>query len=82
MSAEPTPVGLSRDELRAVAAQVLLLRARELAAQEGITVEEASQKPPFAMTEAVLEYVALLIEANNRRLAEDLARQSRYSGPA
>lgn len=81
MSDEPTPVGLSRDELRAVAAQVLLLRARELAAQEGITVEEASQKAPFAMTEALLEYVALLIEANNRRLAEDLARPAHHSGP-
>jgi len=64
-------VGLSRDELRSVAAQLLTLRAEQLAAEEGIGVEEATQKAPFAMTEAILEYVILLVEANNRRLAED-----------
>ncbi len=65
-------VGLNRDELRSVAAQLLLRRAQQLADEDGITVEEASRKGPFAMTEAVLEYVILLIEANNRRLAEQL----------
>jgi hypothetical protein len=64
-------VGLSRDELRSVAAQLLTLRAEQLAAAEGIGVEEATRKAPLAMTEAILEYVVLLIEANNRRLAED-----------
>lgn len=70
MTGSPGQVGLSRDELRTVAAQLLTLRARQLADEEGISVEEASRKEPFAITEAVLEYVVLLIEANNRRLAE------------
>lgn len=64
-------VGLSRDELRTVAAQLLTRRAEQLADEEGISVEEASRKTPFAITEALLEYVVLLIEANNRRLADD-----------
>ncbi len=75
MTGAPGQVGLSRDELRTVAAQLLTLRARQLADEEGISVEEASQKTPFAMTEAVLEYVVLLIEANNRRLAEQLGAE-------
>ena len=64
-------VGLSRDELRTVAAQLLTRRAQQLADEEGISVEEASRKTPFAITEALLEYVVLLIEANNRRLADE-----------
>ncbi len=68
-------VGLSRDELRTVAAQLLLRRAQQLADEQGITVEEASRKDAFTMTEALLEYVILLIEANNRRLAEQLSAE-------
>ena len=68
-------IGLSRDELRTVAAQLLTLRAHELAEEEGSSVEEASRKVPFAITEAVLEYVVLLIEANNRRLAQQLSAE-------
>lgn len=73
MSGSEDRVGLSRDELRSVAAQLLALRARQLAEEEGISIEEASRKAPFAITEAVLEYVTLLIEANNRRLAEQMS---------
>lgn len=75
MSGDQREIGLSRDELRTVAAQLLTLRARQLADEEGISVEEATHKTPFAITEALLEYVVLLIEANNRRLAEDWAAQ-------
>lgn len=82
MTGSREEIGLSRDELRTVATQLLTLRARELAEAEGISVEEARQKGPFAITEAVLEYVALLIEANNRRLAEQLSaeREGRNAG--
>jgi tRNA A37 threonylcarbamoyltransferase TsaD len=64
-------VGLSRDELRTVAAQLLAQRAQEIAAEEGISPEEASRKTAFAITEALLEYVVLLIEANNKRLSDE-----------
>ncbi len=64
-------VGLSRDELRTVAAQLLAQRAQEIAVEEGISPEAASHKTAFAITEALLEYVVLLIEANNQRLSDE-----------
>lgn len=72
----PDAMGLSRDELRTVAAQLLLARARQLAAEEGISLADASRQEAFDLAETLLEYVVLLIEANNRRLAEDLGRQA------
>lgn len=76
----PDAIGLSRDELRTVAAQLLLARARQLAAEEGISLADASRQEAFDLAETLLEYVVLLIEANNRRLAEDLRRQTADGG--